>query len=139
MASIRGIERTVSSVPCTASRSCAASSSRAPNTTRRIVSSVSCFMRSSVFTRPLHVLSSDLASSATIGWNARMRSPWKGVWISRRSCRCSSPSSTRIECGPANGRRNSQLCPAGAIAGSSRNSSRTGSGLEKSTIGSSVQ
>ena len=68
-----------------------------------------------------------------------MRSPWNGVWISRRSRRCSSPSSTRIECGPANGRRNSQLWPAGAIAGSSRNISRTASGLENSTIGSSVQ
>ena len=40
---------------------------------------------------------------------------------------------------PANGRRNSQLCPAGAIAGSRRKTSRTASGLENSTIGSSVQ
>src|SRR5918992_5172889 len=59
--------------------------------------------------------------------------------MSRRSRRCSSPSSTRIECGPANGRRNSQLCPAGATAGSRRKTSRTASGCEKSTIGSSVQ
>ena len=59
MASIRGIERTVSSVPWTASRSCAASCSpRAPKTIRRMVSSVRCFIRSSVITRPLHVLSS---------------------------------------------------------------------------------
>ena len=41
--------------------------------------------------------------------------------------------------GPANGRTNSQLWPAGAIAGSSRNTARTASGLENSTIGSSVQ
>ena len=40
---------------------------------------------------------------------------------------------------PANGRRNSQLWPAGAIAGSSRKISRTASGWENSTIGCSVQ
>ena len=41
--------------------------------------------------------------------------------------------------GPANGRKNSQLWPAGAVAGSSRKISRTGSGSENRTMGSDVQ
>ena len=66
--SIRGIERTVSSVPWTASRSSAVSRSpRTPKTTWRIVSSVSRFMRSIVTTRPSQPLSSARASSATSG------------------------------------------------------------------------
>ena len=96
-------------------------------------------MRSSATTGPLQVASSRRASSPIIGANARIRSPWNGPCISRRSRMCSSPSSSRIECGPANGARNSQLWPAGAIAGSSRNTERTASGPENSTIGSSVQ
>ena len=96
-------------------------------------------MRSSVTTRPLHVLTSAAASSATVLRKARMRSAWNGVCSSRRSRRCSSPSSTRIEWAPANGRRYSQLCPAGAMAGSRRKISRTAAGLENRTMGSSAQ
>ena len=64
------------------------------------MSSVRSRMRSSATTRPLQVASSRRASSPIIGANARIRSPWNGPCISRRSRMCSSPSSSRIECGP---------------------------------------
>src|SRR3954447_10588495 len=140
IASIRGSERTLSSVPSTAARRRATSSpSPAPSTTRRMISSVSRRIRSSVTTRPRHGASSRRASSSMSGSDPRMRSPRNRTRIARRSRMCSSPSRSRIECGPANGRRNSQLSPAGAIAGSRRKISRTASGCEKRTIGSSVQ
>ena len=44
-------------------------------------------------------------------------SPWNGGSISLRSRRCSSPSSTRIERGPANGSRNAELAPARSSSG----------------------
>jgi hypothetical protein len=75
IASTEGRERTLASESSITLRMWASSSSRAPNTTRRMMSSVSSRMRSSATTGPLQVASSERASSPTIGANARMRSP----------------------------------------------------------------
>ena len=79
-----------------------------------MISKATACMRSSVFSG-LPGAQEASSSSATLAIVSRQRasaSPWNGGSIRRRSRRCSSPSSTRIERGPANGSRKVELAPA---------------------------
>ena len=57
------------------------------------------------------------ASAATASRCARMRSPCSAGRISRRWCRCRSPSSSRIELAPTNGSTTDDAAPAVRTAG----------------------
>ena len=57
------------------------------------------------------------ATRAIVSRQRWSSSPWKGGSMSLRSFRCSSPSSTRIERGPANGSRKAELAPARSSSG----------------------
>ena len=134
----RGSEVVMSSVRRIASRS---AGSPLPNTTRRITSSVSACMRSSAWTgRPgVQPSSSAAASCAIVSRQRASASPWKGGSIRRRSFRCSSPSRTRIERGPANGSSTVELAPARSVSAPAANTRLTSCGSETKTIGASAQ
>ena len=66
-------------------------------------------------------------------------SPWNGGSIRRRWRRCSAPSSTRIERGPANGSRTVELAPPRSSSGSAAKIRLMSFGSDTSTIGASDQ